>query len=253
MHKKLADFRCSFLKYLNNPSKTNQNSLYNVSLELSNYATELAMKEHKSPQADEVGEKLQALVGQALTNISISSLKSQNLDEFLNSVMEKDKQLGNSGPSSALTAAWDLLKERLVTNEQYQVLNSIYAIELDGHRIINIDQLPGMAALTLSGELLQITHNVFKKGKCESQDTNDYISAYDAVKGQGIERHRGLKEKFHNFLTVLSCFFVIPLFYRAYNAHQVNGSFWTPTKTKTLEDIEKSAKEIENYTRSQLH
>lgn len=246
MNKEQIAFRCAFLKYLLNPSRTNQSLLYEKSLELSVYAAKQAQQKNRLPGADEANDELEPLIEKALQNIRISGVKNQCLESFLNDVTQRDKHSENLGPGSVLTKAQDLLKENLVTDVQYKVFSSIYEIEIDGYRLSNKHAKVSKDVLVLSQSLLKTTQQLFESEIDADQAAGAYQTAYKAIEDSGIENHRGVKEKLNNFLIALSCVLILPVFYHM-NKANTTGSFWTSVKTKTQEHIDKCGYEIDNY------
>ncbi|WP_157698223.1 hypothetical protein [Legionella clemsonensis] len=207
-------------------------------------------KNNEEASADEIGNELICLIDEALLHISVSQLKLDNLQNLINTL--DNQQINAIGVLTAFTGKYTDPDHpaQPVSEEQYRVLASIYEIELDGHRIKEVDEKAGEAAIKLGKKLLNITQTIFEKKSLGEEEENAYKNAYDEAKGQGIEHHRGIKEKFYRFLKVLSCLFIVPAIYHAKNAEKT-GSFWGHVKTKTEEDIEKSQEAIEKYKNNQ--
>ncbi|MFT4060171.1 MAG: hypothetical protein QM652_11560 [Legionella sp.] len=138
----LFNFRRAFLIYINSPNDTNQNKLYQSGLELSKLAVE---NTHNSSDYTLIAKELAQLTKRSLVNICVCTTKINRLNCFFED---------NPDPSNALVAAYNILRNRLITNEQDEFFSSIYAIELDGYRLRNIDPEASAACFALSDNLL---------------------------------------------------------------------------------------------------
>ncbi|WED42009.1 hypothetical protein [Legionella cardiaca] len=253
MEKELVNFRRAFLAYLNNPSSGNQNNLITAGSAFYRFAeAELQEKVKKDPLADAggdaMGDTLTKLMNETFKNMAISEAKLNLLDELLDKMNQSDNK-SDATDAVVIAAAIGMFRENsalVVSEDQCHVLSSIYAIELDGYRISNKDLVAGEAAIKLSEKLLEITQRVFKAGSISKEHQEEYTKAYDEASNKGIDKHRGIKEKFYNFLTALSCLLLAPIIYHLEKS-KTTGTFWSSVKTQTQEDIEKAKGAIEEY------
>ncbi|MGM9452575.1 hypothetical protein ACTAZI_04480 [Legionella bozemanae] len=254
-----TNFRCALLNYLLDPSSKNKKELKSASSKLyfeaadeaKQLALEKAQKSNKEATLDDIeididkiNTQITAFVETAIENIYINEKKLQALQKILDGLSKEEAVF-----CTVLTDLTETLKDknRVVSNDRYQVFATIYPIELDGHRIKKDDSNASEAALTLSRKLLSVTSRIHTKNKLEQNDTKEIESAYKEAKGHGIENHRGanFKGKFYNFCRALSCVFLVPI---AYYAHK--GTVWTTTKTKTQKDVENSQDAINEFQQS---
>ena len=248
----IQDFRCAFLKYLLEPSEKRQSALIESCIELGNLTCLIAKQKAGSKKigTDEINEELEPLVQEAIKDICITTAQSEVIQDFRDKLLKNNRNKAFK-VDSVLAPAIQTLKDenRVVDNKHQKVFATIYPIELDGHRLkkswFEASQHAGEAALTLSQKLMQTTLGVCKKDQIEESDARAYAQAYEDAKGHGIEKHRGLKEKFYNFCRALSCVLVVPYFH-----YSSQPSFWTTAKTTTQEDVDKSHEAIENYQKS---
>ncbi|HIF0223557.1 TPA: hypothetical protein ACXYKD_000456 [Legionella anisa] len=240
------NFRCAFLKYLLDPSNDHKKELITACNTLYDLAQEKAMEGSKDVCADEGCEEVDTLVKQTIKGLCITKKQIQAIQAFKEQLAEKSKEKAIK-MDTVLTAATETLKEeeRIISDEHYKAFSSIYPLELDGHRIIKKDPTAGQATLTLSEKLMEITLNVCNKNNLDEHDKVKYTQAYAAAKNQGIENHRGAKEKFQNFCIAVSCIFIFPIFIYA-----SQDSFWSTAKTKTQEDVENSQDAINEFQQS---
>ncbi|HHT0592971.1 TPA: hypothetical protein ACTXXA_000063 [Legionella anisa] len=204
------------------------------------------MERPKGFGADEGCEEVDTLVKQAIKGLRITEEQINAIGAFKDQLVGKSKEKAIK-MDTVLTAATETLREekRIITDEHYKAFSSIYPLELDGHRIIKNDPKAGQATLTLSEKLMKITLSVCNKNNLDENDKSKYTEAYAAAKNQGIENHRGAKEKFQNFCIAVSCVFIFPIFIYA-----SQDSFWSTAKTKTQEDVENSQDAINEFQQS---
>lgn len=235
------NFRYVFLEYLLNPSNKNKNELSKACVDIYNLAFEQAKEKSKDVGADEGNEEVDTLIKEAVKDICITEGQKSNIINFAQT-MPKEKAIFIE--TVLISTSGTLTEEkRIISDNHYKAFASIYPIELDGLRIKDTEA--SKAALTLSSDLMKITRDVSIKNKLEEQDIINYTDAYAKVKNHGIEKHRGLKEKFHNFCIAVSCLFIFPIF-----IYSNQNSFWSTTKTKTQTDVDNSFNSIQEFKKS---
>ncbi len=246
-------FRRAFLKYLLDPDK-NESVFIDACIELFNSAHSTAKKNAKGKiGTDEIYAEIEPLVKEAIRGICITETQSENIQQIQSNEFMKNKEKAFL-LDSVLEPVIATLKEeeRIVDNKHQKVFAALYPIELDGLRLKNSwfepSRKAGDAALVLSKSLMHTTLGVCKKDSLVETDQAEYAQAYKNAEGHGIDKHRGLKEKFQNFCIALSCVFIFPIFIYA-----SQDSFWSTAKTKTQEDVDNSHDVINEYKQSFKH